>query len=113
MRSSLVEVHNIRFEKAIKLLLLEDRKVIQTLSSHTSEKAFTDGIGSRSPVWRSKHFDAACCGHSCKIRPEFAIIIPDQIFGPLPIWSSLPQLLRYPEISWRARHIHMDHLARL
>ena len=44
MRSSLVKVHDIRFEKAIKLLLLEDQEVIQAFASHTSQKAFTDGI---------------------------------------------------------------------
>ncbi len=45
--------------------------------------------------------------------PEFAIIIPDQIFGYLPIRRCLPQLLRDPEIGRRSRHVHMDYLPRL
>jgi hypothetical protein len=44
MRSSLVEVHCIRIEETVELLLLEDQEVIQAFSSHTSQKAFTDGI---------------------------------------------------------------------
>jgi hypothetical protein len=43
MGSSLVEVHDIRFEKAVQLLLLEDQEVIQAFSSYTSQEAFTDG----------------------------------------------------------------------
>jgi hypothetical protein len=40
MRSSLVKVHDIRCEKAVKLLLLEDQEVIQAFSPHTAQKAF-------------------------------------------------------------------------
>ena len=40
MRSSLVKVHDIRFEKVMKLLLLEDQVVIQAFSPHASQKAF-------------------------------------------------------------------------
>jgi hypothetical protein len=90
------------------MLLMEDQHVIQALSSDTSQKAFTDGIGSWRPVRRSKHFDPTCCCHSCKILPKFAIIIPDQIFWGLPIRRGLPQLLRDPGISGRAGHMYMD-----
>jgi hypothetical protein len=40
----LIEVHRRRFEKAAELLLMEDQDVIQTCSSHTSQKPFTQGI---------------------------------------------------------------------
>ena len=89
---------------------MEDQEMIQAFSPDASQKAFTDGIGSWRPVRRSKHFDATCCCHSCKMLPKFAIIIPDQIFWCLPIRSGLPQLLRDPGIGGRARHIHMDDL---
>jgi hypothetical protein len=39
MRSSLVKVHVIRFEKAVKLLLLEDQEVIQAFAPRTTQKA--------------------------------------------------------------------------
>ena len=44
--------------------------------------------------------------------PEFAIIIPDQIFWGLPIRSRLPQLLRNPWIGRRARHTNVDDFPR-
>jgi hypothetical protein len=47
-----------------------------------------------------------------KMRTEFAIIVPNQVFRSFSIRSGLAQLLRYPEIRRRARHIHMDDLAR-
>ncbi len=46
------------------------------------------------------------------MRAAFAIIVPNQVFGSFSIHSGLAQLLRYPEIRRRSRHIHMDDLAR-
>jgi hypothetical protein len=91
---------------------MQDEEVIQAFSSHTPQKAFTDGIRSRSSVRRSKDLDAAGCCHTGKMRAEFAIIVPNQVFGSFSIRSGLTQLLRYPGISGRSRHIHMDDLAR-
>src|SRR5258708_1700883 len=113
MGSSLVEVDSIGIEEPMELLLMEDQEMIQAFSPHTSQEAFTDAIGSRRSVWRAKDFDVTCCGHSCKMLPEFAVIIPDQIGWGLPIRCGLSQLLRHPGISRRSRHVHMDHLARL
>jgi hypothetical protein len=44
MGSGLIEVHRICSEKPGELLLMKDQEVIQAFSSHTSQKAFTDGI---------------------------------------------------------------------
>jgi hypothetical protein len=44
MGSSLIEVPRIGFEQPGALLLMQDQEVIQTCSSHTSQKAFTDSI---------------------------------------------------------------------
>ena len=112
MRSSLIEVHNVCLEETIELLLMQDQEMIQAFSPHTPKKAFTDGIRSRSPVRRSKHFDAARGSHARKTRPEFAVIIPNQISWFFAIWSRFSQLLRNPEIGGRSSHIHMDHLPR-
>ena len=110
MGSGLIKVDDIALEKAVELLLMQDQEVIQAFSPHASQKAFTDSIRLWRSIRRSKHFDATCCCHSCKTRPEFAIIIPNQICWRLPIRSRLPQLLRDPGIRRRSRHIHMDHL---
>jgi hypothetical protein len=79
MGSSLVEVQGICFEETRKLLLMEDQEMIQAFSSHTSQKAFTDSIGSRRSVWRAKQLDTSCCCYTCKTRSKLAIIISNQI----------------------------------
>jgi hypothetical protein len=113
MRSSLVKVHDIRFEKAVKLLLLEDQEVSKHSRLTLPRKRSSSGICARRSVRCAKHLDATRCCHARKILPECAIIIPDQIFGYVPIWRCLPQLLRDPGIGRRSRHVHMDHLPRL
>jgi hypothetical protein len=112
MWPSLIVVHDIGLEKTVELFLVQDQEMIQAFSPHTSQKAFTDCIGSRCSIRRSKHFDTTCCCHSCKMLPECAIIIPDQIFWGLPIRSRLPQLLRNPGIGRRARHTDVDDFPR-
>jgi hypothetical protein len=87
--------------------------VIQAFSSHTSQKAFADSICLWRSLRRSKHLDATRCCYACDTRPEFAIIIPNEICWRLPIRSRLPQLVRYPEIRRRSRHVHMQHPPRL
>ncbi len=110
---SLIEIQDIGLEEAVELPLMEDQEMIQTFSPHTSQKTFTNGICLGSSVRRSKHFDATGGCHACKMQSEFPVVIPNQLFGRLPIRSCLPQLLRYPAISGRPRHIHMDDLPRL
>src|SRR5205807_8760427 len=70
-------------------------------------------IGSWRTIRRFQHLDAARCCYACETRPEFAIIIPNEICWRLPIRSRLPQLLRNPEIRRRSRYIHMNHSPRL
>src|SRR5258708_23661919 len=113
MGSSLVEIHGIRIEEAVKLLLMEDQEVIQAFSSHTSQKTFADRIRLRSSVRCAKHFDAARGCHSCEMRSEFAIIISDEIFWCLSIRGRFAQLLRHPRIGRRSRYVYMDDLTRL
>ena len=92
---------------------MENQEMIQAFSPHASQKAFTNGIRSRRPVRRSKDFDATRCCHSCEIRPEFAVIISNQIARPFSIRSRFAQLLCDPGIGRGSRHLHMDHLPRL
>jgi hypothetical protein len=84
MGSGLIEVQDIDLEKSREVLFVEDQEVIQAFSSHASQKAFTDGIGSWSSVWRSKHLDATGGRYARQPRPEFPVIILNQIFGVCP-----------------------------
>jgi hypothetical protein len=109
----LIVVHDRGFEETVELFLMQDQEMIKAFSPDTSQKAFTDCVGSWRLVRRSKHFDTTCFCHSCKMLPECAITITDQIFWGLPIRRSLPQLLRDPGIGGRASHIDMNHPPRL
>jgi hypothetical protein len=44
MRSGLIEGENICLEEAVEVLLLHHQEMIQTCSSHPSQKAFTHGM---------------------------------------------------------------------
>jgi len=106
-----IEVPHVCFEQTIELIFMQDEKVIQAFSPHALQKAFAYGIRLWSSVRRSKHLDATGGCHSCKIRAEFLVIIPDEVLWDLPIRSRFPQLLRHPEIRRRTCHVHMDHLS--
>ena len=107
----MIQIQDIASEEPLELLLMKDQKVIQAFSSHAPQKTLTHSIRLRGSIWCSKHLDATGSCHSCKIRPEFLVIIPDEVFWGLPIRSCFSQLLRHPKIRRRACHVHMDHLS--
>ena len=95
----------------MELLLMENQEMIQAFSPHAAQKAFANGIRSRRPIRRSQDFNSTRCCHSCEIRPEFAVIISNQISRSFSIWSRFAQLVCDPRIGRGSRHIHMDHLS--
>ncbi len=104
----LIEVLDISTQDTLQLLLLEDEQVIQTLASHTAQKAFTDGIGSRGVIRRFENLDTAGCGHARETGSKLAITITDEIPRSLSKGSRFPQLLCCPGIGRRASDAHMD-----
>src|SRR5215471_11233262 len=58
MRSGSIEVLDIGMQDTMQLLLLEDEKVIETLSTHAAQKPFADRIGSWCMVRRFGDADA-------------------------------------------------------
>ena len=103
MRSGSIEVLDIGTQDTMQLLLLEDEKVIETLSTHAAQKPFTDCIGSWCVVRRGEHLDAAGCGYA------------NEIVRRLSIGSRLPHLLGGPGVgrrSWRFVDTHMDDFTR-
>jgi hypothetical protein len=91
MRPGLIEVLHIGMKDTIQLLLLQDEKMIETLSPHTQEKPFTDRIGARCMVRRGEHLDAAGCCHAREMGSKLVITITNEIVRRLPIRSRLPQ----------------------
>ena len=93
MRSSLIKVEDIVLEKAVELLSMQDQEMIQAFSSHASQKAFADSICLWRSIRRSKHLDATRCCYACETRPEYAIIIPNEI-----CWLLLDGPFTHPNI---------------
>jgi hypothetical protein len=98
LRPSLVEVLDIGMQDPLQLLLLQDEQVIQTLATHTAQKAFTDGIGPWCVIGRFEYLDAAGCGHARETGSKLAITIANEILRSLCIGGCLSQ--RYV----RSRH---------
>ncbi len=90
MRPGSIEVLDIGVKDAIQLLLLQDEQVIETLSSDTSQKAFTDRIGAWCVIRRGEHLDAARVCDSSETGSKLAVMITDEILRHLPIGSCLP-----------------------
>ncbi len=113
MRPGSVEVVYIGSQYPLELLLMQDEQVIETLATHTQEKAFTDRIGPWCVVGRFQYLDAAGCGHARKTGSKLIITIANEIFRRLSKGSRFPQLLRSPGIGRRASDPHMDDSARV
>src|SRR5690348_12307984 len=82
-------------EKPVELLLMKDENVIQACSSHAPQKTLTDSIGLRGSLRRSKHPDTTGGCHSCNIRPELLVSIPEEVLWSLPIRSRFLSFVRY------------------
>ncbi len=108
MRPCLVEVHDILIEDSLELLLVEDQLVVQAFLSYTPHEPLTDGIGSGCMYRRLKNLNCTRRHHASKARPEFAIIITNQVLWRLPIRCSFSKLLRHPRIGRRVCHAHVD-----
>ncbi len=108
-----IEVLNVGVEHAVELLLMEDEQVIETLASHTSEKPFTDGIGSRGVIRCCEHLDATRLRNSREAHSKLAIIITDEVLRPLAIGGGLPKLLCGPRVAGRSCDADVDHFARV
>ena len=72
---------------------MQDEQMIETLASHISEKALTDGIRSRGFTRCFENLDATRLRNPREAHPKLAIIIPDEVFRLIAIGGGLPKLL--------------------
>jgi hypothetical protein len=91
MWSCLIEILDVGLQNTMQLLLMEDQHLVQALSSHTSQKTLTEGIGAFRVIGRFEYLDAACCCNSSETGSKLAIMITNEILRRVSIWSSLPQ----------------------
>ncbi len=91
MGSGSIEVVYIGVEYPVELLLIQDEQMIETLASHTSQKAFTDGIRSRGFIRCFENLDVTRLHNPREAQPKLAIIIPDEVLRLLAIGGGLPK----------------------
>jgi hypothetical protein len=113
MRPSVIEVLDIGVKYAVEPLLMQDEHVIKALSTHASQKPFTDGI--RSPGLRRyfENLDVTRIRHPHEAHPKRAIMITDEVLRPLAKGASLPQRLCGPSVGRTSFEADVDHSARL
>jgi hypothetical protein len=112
MRPGSVEVAYISVEYPLELLLMQDEQVIETLASHTPEKAFTDGIRSRGVIRGFENLNITRLRNSREAHPKLAIMITDEVLLPLAIGGGLPKLLCDPSVGRTSCDADVDHSAR-
>jgi len=92
---------------------MQDEQMVEALTSHTTQEALTDGIGTRGLIRRFENLDATCLGNPREGHAKLAIIITDEILRALAIRGSFPKLLSGPRVGGRSRDTHVDHFARV
>jgi len=90
---------------------MQDEQVIETLTSHTPKKAFTNGIRLRGVIRYFENLDATRLRNPCEVHPKLAIVITNEILRSLSIGSGFPKLLCGPSVSGTSCDSNMDHLA--
>jgi hypothetical protein len=70
---------------------MQDKQVIETLASHTPQKAFTDGIRLRSVIRYFENLDSTRLRNPCEVYPKLANVITNEILRSLSIGGSFPK----------------------
>ena len=113
MGSCPIEVGDIAIEHALELFLMQDQQMVQAFLPHTSQEAFTDGVGSWCVIRGLEKLDATGRRYTSEAGSKLAVVITNQILGCKPIRGRFSQLLRHPGISRGSCHADMDHPSRL
>jgi hypothetical protein len=92
---------------------MKNQQMIEILLPNAPGEALADRIGSWSAIGGLEQLDATGRRHSSKARPEFAVVITNELFRRLPIGGGFSQVLGHPGIGWRACHADRDDLPRL
>ena len=100
MRPGSVEVAYISVEYPLKVHLMQDEQVIETLASHPAQKAFTDGIRLWGVIRYCENLDATRLRNPCKVHPKLAIVITDEILRSLSIGGGFPKRYVRPKCRW-------------
>ena len=88
---------------------MQNEQVIQTLASHTQEKAFTDGLRLRGVIRSCENLNGTRLRNPCEGHPELALSITDEILRSLTRGGGDPSLLCGPSVGGTSCDADMDH----
>jgi hypothetical protein len=91
MRSDSIEVLNVGAQDPLKLLLMQDKQMIEALAPHTPQKTLTDGIRSWGVRRSCENLDATRLGNPREAHPKLAIVITDEILRSFAISGGFPK----------------------
>ena len=95
---------------------MQDEQVIETLASHTSEAAFTDGMRLRKVIRCFENLDSTRLRNPLEAQPKLAIMITDEVLRPHTKGGGFPERFGGPSVSgrsWRCVDADVDHFARV
>src|SRR2546430_16422668 len=82
--------------------------MIETLSTDTPQKPFTDGIRARGEIRSCENLDATRLRNPSEAHPKFAVVITDEVLRPHTIGGGFPQLVCGPGIGRGSGDTHLD-----
>ncbi len=103
-----VEVRDVFAEYAGELPLAEDEQVIEAFPAHAAQEALAVGLRPRRAVWRAPDADAGVRGDPREGRPEFAVVVADQVPGTPIERGGLAELLGDPGVGRMPRRAHVE-----
>ena len=107
-----VEVGHVLAQHAPDVRLAQDQPTVRALASDTAEEPLAGGVLPGGTVGGPQHGDAARLGDPGEGVAIFAVVVADEVPGPLPEGRRLAELLGNPSVGRVPRHADMDDPAR-
>ena len=97
----------------MKLLLMQDEQMIETLTPYTAKEPLTDGIRAWGVIRSFENFNVTRLRNPSEAHPKLAIVITDEVLRPHTIGGGFPKLLSSPGVGGISCHADVDHFARV
>jgi len=95
----MIKIRDILSNDTMKMVLTQNKDVIQTFAPHTVNEPLADGVGSRCFHRGLEHLNLTVLGHSGEAPSILVVIVSDQKAWTLGIGGGFPNLLCDPSIT--------------
>jgi hypothetical protein len=104
-----LRVAYISVEYPLKLLLMQDGQMIETLTPYTAKEPLTDGIRAWGVIRSFGNFNATRLHNTSEAHPKLALVIMDKVLRPHTKGGGFANLLRSPRVGGISCHADVDH----